>query len=123
MKREQQAKQAVTAEGELREAIREGHALLKDLRQATKAAQAEIPKLLDEQLTEAVKAEIREALEQIRDETRRYTVLAEARIMSRFNRIAEILIGPQPRGTGLEGLADEAERARAQEGGGVMRGH
>jgi len=82
---------------ELREVIREGHALLKDLRAATAEARTLIAKLAREQVGEAVAAEVAAHVEAVgqhlTSSAANAITVAEGRIARRFAEMEEMLIG------------------------------
>jgi len=106
-----------TAE-ELRELIREGHALLKDMRAERRAIEQlldGIPARVDARIEERVKA----GLEALGETTRKTIDAATERVFARFDRLADTLTGTNKaqRRQGKQPLEDLI-REHAQKGGG-----
>lgn len=82
---------------ELREAIRDGHALLKDLRAATAEAHAMMSKLTREMVyravEEAVTAQVVAVGEKLTNSTTNAIAIGESRIARRFADMEKMLIG------------------------------
>jgi len=101
----------------IREAVRDGHALLRDLKAATKearAAVAEVERRMAVVVDDRISQVVMEGLGEYKAELAKAIASADKRVADRFDQLAAIYLGedPKSRREGLATLAELAERRR-----------
>lgn len=104
----------------IRAAVQEGHALLRDLRGATREAR-DVLATLDQRIHDGVdtqiSAEVSEGLEAYKGGLAAAIEKGEAKVLARFDELAAILMGddPKSRRQGKPSLIELAERRAVRE--------
>jgi biopolymer transport protein ExbB/TolQ len=101
----------------IRDAVREGHTLLRDLKAATKEARdvlAAIDQHIYDRVDETIDREVKEGLDRYQEALTEAIERADAAVNKRFDTLASILLGedPKSRREGKPTLVELAEQRR-----------
>jgi vacuolar-type H+-ATPase subunit H len=113
--------QLLAAMDDTKQVIREAHEAAKDLRQATREAREAARALQRDEFEPFLREEVDKAAEQIREDGQRAVKDASDRVISRFERLSNLLMygNEQGRGEGLEPAIRRVAAERHPDGGGT----